>query len=147
MNEINWSHEYSVGNQSLDNQHQKIISLINQLIKLENSTFSFDQLKKLINELNQYASEHLEYEETLLNQLDYPDYNNHILKHQLYKETIKRFSDKCLLHKEKSVVLSYTQFLYHWWNEHILKEDMQYKNFIDIHLVNDENNNTRDIAC
>lgn len=129
MQKISWSDKFSVGFESIDNQHAKIIQLINTLIEHQNDSMDSKIMVDTIAELLKYSSQHLEYEEKLLKSLEYPEYTQHKEFHVEYVEVIAGYSIEAITTKNMSPTV-FMEFLKHWWTEHILKEDMKFKPFL-----------------
>ena len=66
MDKIIWSKDFSVGCEAIDEQHKKIVELINILIVHHNASVHSETIAYVINELMLYSLHHLEYEEKLL---------------------------------------------------------------------------------
>jgi hemerythrin len=130
MNIITWSEEYSVGISELDNQHKKIIALINELNASRELSSRSEQLHNILGRIIIYAQNHLEYEENLLRQNGYPEFDAHVSKHQDYKQKVSDFAVDILEYRE-DMPEKLLVYLNQWWTDHILKEDMQYKPFLE----------------
>lgn len=129
MKLIEWSDKFSVGVESMDQQHMRIIAMINELIEnpqhLEDQTLVSKQLETMIS----YALEHFELEEKLLKENDYPDFDSHHAKHLEYG---KKLGTLCAASFVKDNVMAdeLLSFLGEWWIHHILEEDMRYAKFL-----------------
>ncbi len=130
MDKITWSEKFSVGDTSLDSQHVYIIDLINRLIDCENHPANPDLISDTLSEINDYSRYHLEYEENLLEKLEYPEYNEHKIFHLEYLEKTTDFSSKGSPFDNK-LTLEMLDFLTDWWLNHILVEDIKYKPFLE----------------
>ena len=84
MEKIVWKSEYSVGVERLDQQHQRIISVINKLIEKPRVFRTSGTIADLLTELNGYVYEHFLLEEQLLEDNDYPSLIEHSKKHTQY---------------------------------------------------------------
>ena len=95
---VEWSDDYSVGLDSIDRQHKKLLSLINQLqTAIEYSTgeeFEREALDALVD----YTKTHFTYEEGLMKDNGYPDYEPHKAQHEKMVKHVK----KCLLNLKKT---------------------------------------------
>ena len=128
MSKITWNESFSVGVQVLDEQHHKIIDLINRFVEQENMTFDRDMLESTLSELIEYGFEHLRLEETMLEEHDYPDFQKHKHEHLLYVQKITQSAKrKKSLDEDEFIELG--NFLNQWWTDHILEEDMKYRPF------------------
>ena len=130
MNNITWSEEYSVGVEELDRQHKKIIEVINELNQNTDLNSRSEKLHNLLGRIIIYAQKHLDYEEKLLKENNYPDLENHLQKHDNYKLQVSDFAVEILEYRE-GLSTQLIEYLNEWWINHILKEDMQYKPFFE----------------
>jgi len=130
LEKIIWKDEFSVGNKALDDQHKIIVKNINELSEhSEKSTYT-ECITRILNEIYKYVHIHLEYEELLLEKLDYPEVEEHKKCHLEYHETVAEILVKASSHDESSIT-EMLNFLIHWWKNHILIEDMAYKPFLE----------------
>jgi len=129
MEKIEWSAQFSVGNETIDNQHKDIIDLINILI--ENSELS--PHSKIVSEtlslLVNYSREHFKYEEQFLSTLKYPGVEEQIKDHKEFKLEVAGFYDAAILNIS-GIPQALLMFLKEWWVTHILVEDMKYSDFL-----------------
>ncbi|MBP1628852.1 MAG: methyl-accepting chemotaxis sensory transducer [Holophagaceae bacterium] len=129
MDKIIWDNSFSVGVPTLDKQHQKIISIINQLIADPTSDFGSVSVAKILNELTHFASEHFITEEDLLAKFDYPDLPSQRKEHKAFRT---RLAGYCMeaMHSNSAIPLHILAFLKGWWVDHILVKDMDYRPFL-----------------
>jgi len=132
MDKIIWSKDFSVGNILIDEQHKKIVELINILIVHHNASVHSETLAYVINELMLYSQHHLECEEKLLEELQYPELSQHKKVHLKYKKKVTDIAMK-VTNYDKEMPVELLEFLKDWWFNHILKEDMAYKPFLENH--------------
>jgi len=131
MKKLVWTDEYSVGVKSLDEQHKKIIELINTLIEHHNDSVDSDTIFNVLQEMMKYAQKHLDDEEKLLEGYEYPDLMRHTSVHVAYLERVSEFSFEVMAHNN-DISAKLLEFLKDWWIQHILHEDMQYRSFFEL---------------
>lgn len=130
MSKITWNESFSVGVNVLDEQHHKIIDLINRFVEQEDEAFDREILETVLSELIEYGFEHLKLEEAMLEENDYPDFQKHKHEHLLYVQKITQSAKrKKSLSEEEFIELG--EFLNQWWTDHILEEDMKYRPFFE----------------
>jgi hemerythrin-like metal-binding protein len=130
MSKITWNESFSVGVNVLDEQHHKIIDLINRFVEQESEAFDREILETVLSELIEYGFEHLKLEEAMLEENDYPDFQKHKHEHLLYVQKITQSAKrKKSLSEEEFIELG--EFLNQWWTDHILEEDMKYRPFFE----------------
>ena len=130
VDKIIWSEDFSVGCEAIDEQHKKIVELINILIVHHNASVHSETIAYVIDELMLYSLHHLEYEEKLLEELQYPEFSQHKEDHSKYKGKIVDIVFK-VSKDNKETPVELLEFLEEWWSNHILKEDMAYKPFLE----------------
>lgn len=129
MSAIQWTNRYSVGVTQLDEQHQKILELINSLAQCMVSDQCQQAVPHVLNEMHSYILEHFGLEERLLLKVRYPRFNEQRDSHNGF---IKQFSNFCaeVDGGGKETIQSLLDFLTNWWDSHILREDMGYKGLL-----------------
>ncbi|WP_136810207.1 bacteriohemerythrin [Desulfosediminicola flagellatus] len=131
MPQIEWEVSFSIGDETIDKQHQKWIALYNKVDKmlLESNPTEFAEMKvEALEEMKQYALYHFSYEENFMKKINYPDLPRHWRLHKDFDykvfELIRQIeSGGILLHSELLTVMR------DWLIEHILKEDMKIRQF------------------
>lgn len=120
-----WKDEYSVGVFEIDNQHKKLIALINKLFVSMKQGKANDVLGSIIIELLLYAQTHFRTEEKYFDTFKYKKSAEHKRVHQSFIEEIKKF--KANFDSGKiTLSLEVFSFLKQWLDEHILGEDKKY---------------------
>ncbi len=128
---IEWSSNLSVGIEEMDQQHRKLISLINQFhdaLKAGNG----DQIAAgILVQLVQYTQTHFAAEEKLMARYGYPEFPNHKKLHTVLVEQVGHMAEKIKSGKMVSPV-SIASFLKDWLSQHILGADKLYGQFITV---------------
>ncbi|MBI9071388.1 MAG: hemerythrin family protein [Melioribacteraceae bacterium] len=127
MDYIKWDDSYSVGINLIDNQHKKLIRILNKVIEHSEMDVRSKVVAEVLTEMTSYASYHFESEEKYLVKLGKEELDLHRKEHQFFlKETaefcFETMNNKQTLPKEVKV------FLRRWLLNHILKSDMKLKN-------------------
>ena len=130
MKKLVWSDKFLFNNIKIDNQHKEIFELINEIIELEKLSPGSEKFTEVLSKLTIYGKSHFKDEEALMHNLAYPYFQEHFEEHQDYIYCVAMFNvnfkDKNHTHPEE--VLSYVK---NWWSNHIMKKDMDLKDFID----------------
>jgi len=125
---IQWNDKYSVNIQLIDDDHKRLIHLINQLQSsidyYQSQSFDEEALKELID----YTKFHFKREEDLMQEYDYPGYEEHIVQHKKMIEKINNMVEKYSKSGE-STISETVDFLRDWLINHIQKTDQQYVPF------------------
>lgn len=129
MSFFTWKDEYSVRIREIDDQHKKLVAMINELHQALATGKGRDVLGNILQQLIDYTRYHFSSEERLMEKYDYPGYVEH-------KEIHARLTDKVLeLQKEfessdvkRSIEVA--RFLQDWLNKHILQTDKAFGPFL-----------------
>ncbi len=119
---ITWSNMLSTGIAEQDNQHKKLIELINKLNDAMQAGKGTEVLASVLSELVNYTVFHFGYEEKLMDQNKYTDTAAHKTEHRKFVETVGDFKKKF---ESGSAVISVEimNFLRNWLTGHIMKTD------------------------
>ena len=121
---------YSVGITKIDDQHEKLVGLVNLLYKKSNEP-DRQFVEKILNTLVEYTQTHFRDEEKILKKIHFDQFEEHQLQHKKFIKRIQEFSDK--FHKSqnsKEALNEILEFLRAWLSAHILKEDMAYRDYL-----------------
>ena len=122
---IIWNENYSVGYEEIDNQHQKLVELINELYASFKQGEANDLIEKILTEMINYTDYHFKTEEKYFEKYNYSDAQTHINQHKSFVEQVTKFFDDF---KEGSVTISYDvmNFLRDWLINHIQGSDKKF---------------------
>jgi len=125
---INWDDSLSVKINSIDDQHKKLVAMINEFYDSIINRTSNEGLLKLISEMKNYTVVHFSHEEKLMKQLNYPDFVEHKKEHDLFVAKVLDVEEKT---KSGKLVVSIeiTTFLKDWLKSHINGTDKKYTSF------------------
>lgn len=120
---IEWSEDYSVGDASIDEEHLRLMNIINDFNQAIITGQAKKNLAKLFDSLVDYTVKHFKNEEQLMRAANYHDLEAHIEEHRAFVHKVMA------LNKEKDYVFSsnISSFLHTWLLEHILDTDKKYK--------------------
>lgn len=128
MEVINWKNEFSVGIQEMDDQHKKLLSMINRLIAEQKTLTDPKTIADLLTEMTDYAQVHFRAEEYLMAEYGYDQKAKQEIQHQAFiDKTISFYSASDIGPNILSAAL--LDYLGTWLVTHILHEDMKYKDF------------------
>ncbi|MGY6275432.1 bacteriohemerythrin [Methylomonas sp. MgM2] len=125
MNNFIWLDEYKIGHHIIDQQHQYLFDLANQIVAPYN-----DQQKTHQNVLSlyHYVREHFREEEALMKQYDYPGYEDQVNEHNLLERRLHEISAGILTGEIKPEDVM--KFMRNWLLDHILGKDTQLGDFL-----------------
>ena len=126
---IKWKDDYSVGIDSIDQQHKKLIGLINQLTTAVDYSTGEEFERDALAELVDYTKTHFTYEEGLLEDNAYPDFVAHRAQHRVMIAEV----DAVLAEYEKDHDMAMrhaSDYLKEWLINHINGTDKLYSSFL-----------------
>ena len=128
MEKIQWKDEYSVGVALLDEQHKRMIEIINTLIDAPTADVGSKTVAETLKKMAEYSQAHFQEEELLFEEFGYPDAAAHAETHKEYVQQTVVFCGAAMTHVD-AVPERLLRFLKDWWVDHILGEDLKYKEF------------------
>ena len=123
-----WDNSYSVKVASADEQHKKIIAIINRLNDAMREGKGKDVLGPIVDELLRYSVTHFSMEEKLFAQHGYPDTEAHKKQHAFFIQKATEFKQD-LASGKIGLTIQVMNFLSDWWKNHIKVTDMKYSGF------------------
>jgi hemerythrin len=128
MSLIEWDPSFSVGSARMDADHKKLIALLNRLYDAWHGGEGIHELGWLFDELLAYAETHFTAEEMALKSRSYARLEKQRDDHRRLKESVVAFRDRHLAGETPDLLTEeMTAFLKAWLLEHILGEDMLYR--------------------
>jgi methyl-accepting chemotaxis protein len=82
-----WDDSMCIGIKKIDEQHKMLFNAVNDFIDAVEKGTAKGKLKKSLDFINQYTITHFADEEHIQKQYGYPDYENHRLMHEKFKQT------------------------------------------------------------
>ena len=125
---ISWNEIYSLGIEKIDNQHKKLIEIINKLFDSFSEGKAEDIIPEIIKELTEYTQYHFKTEEELFEKYNYPEKESHTGRHNEFINNVKDWKEK-LNNNNKELPYELMEYLKKWMLQHILKEDKDYGKF------------------
>ncbi len=125
-----WNDSMSVGSNTFDEHHKKLISYINDLHDAMKNGKGREILGELLKSLYNYTVFHFSKEEEKLTAIKYPQLEEQKKQHKFFVDKIKEYDEK-IKNQELLVSIEILDFLSNWLKNHILKIDMEYKKFMN----------------
>lgn len=122
---IVWKEEYSVGIKSLDDDHKRLIFLLNQFKTAYDYDTSAEFERQALEQLVEYTRFHFTREEEMMHQAGYENFENHQQQHKNMIAQVEEFVGLYRRegHDSLNVVSTY---LTNWLVNHINGTDKQY---------------------
>lgn len=124
-----WNEKFSVGMESMDDQHKHFLDLLNNLgdeIQRQNDE---EMVHTAIISLFNYAMLHFRDEENILSKCGFPEIEQQRREHRFFVRQVKEMEES---HQRGSRVFlgSVVSFLRDWFMHHIMIEDKEYAAYI-----------------
>jgi len=126
---VEWKDDYSVGIDSIDQQHKKLLNLINQLQTAVDYSTGEQFEQEALDELVDYTKTHFTYEEGLMRDNDYPDFEPHKAQHEkMFKKVGEVLAE---YEKDHDTAMSNAaEYLKDWLINHINGTDKEYSSYL-----------------
>jgi len=134
MANIEWTDDLSVGIVRIDEQHLKLIELLQTLEEAIRAGDDADLIEDSIVHLFNYAKVHFSAEEELLRQHKYPEEKLHELEHSKFIAKAFEFRENFDA-KRPGLNLELVKFLSGWILSHIQITDQRYTKYLSKHGV------------
>ncbi|HYD95939.1 MAG TPA: bacteriohemerythrin [Noviherbaspirillum sp.] len=124
MTYLTWSDSLAVGNNFIDNDHKKLIEMVNRLHALMHEGKGKEVLDKVLHNLVTYTQDHFRREEDLMRSLGFADYQRHKDEHD---KLLKQVLDLQQKFDSGAATLSIQvlHFLRDWLIHHIGESDQK----------------------
>jgi len=126
---LSWREQYAIGVMSIDAEHRYLFRLINEFHDRHTSGAERRDVLIVLNRLVAYAEDHFHNEERLMSGHAYPHLERHREKHEQLFLSIFTLNEK-LAAGVQSIDRETVQFLKSWLVGHILKDDMDFGEFM-----------------
>lgn len=120
---IEWNDGLSVGIQAIDDDHKKLVELINELYEALERGVQEDALERVFNNLERYIKYHFAREEELMLQHRFSETESHTRQHKQFIKDIERLKTSVLTSSSMSVAEEVISYLANWLIQHIVSED------------------------
>mgnify|MGYP000184110535 CR=1 FL=1 len=122
---INWDDSMSVRLPAMDNQHKRLVAMINELHDAMSQGRGREALKDILNRLNEYVATHFRDEERYMQSVNYPKLEAHKSEHQKFTKRVQELTQSFRA-SQVSLTIDTMKFLQEWLVNHIKRVDQQY---------------------
>ncbi|RKX91616.1 MAG: hypothetical protein DRP59_07380 [Spirochaetes bacterium] len=121
-----WDESYSIGISSIDEEHKKLLALINRFLKSIHTQDEKELIISTFDNLVDYTGVHFANEESFMEKHKYPGLKDHKKEH---RELTRQVME---LNKNRDYIFtdSIADFLISWFTNHVLTTDKKYAAFI-----------------
>ena len=125
---FDWDDQYSVGINSIDQQHKKLFELISHFYERIRQKETKLAISEVLKGLTGYTEIHFSTEENYMKKYRYPLYERHQAKHAKFVEKVTDFQIRFQA-GELVIPIEIANFLKDWLSDHVLQEDQRYAPF------------------
>ncbi|HPW66840.1 MAG TPA: bacteriohemerythrin [Salinivirgaceae bacterium] len=129
---IKKSPELETGINEIDEQHNRIITLVNQLYEAFIAERSKKEIREIIKNLSDFSSYHFNTEERYFKQFGYENASEHQLSHKLFTDELTKFSKAYQAGKSFDTI-EFMLFLQSWILKHFSADD---QDFVELFIQN-----------
>jgi len=130
---INWDSSMSVGVAILDEDHKRIMNMINKLYNAMLEGKGKKILEEIFHDLTVYVNIHFEAEEGMFELTGYPGAAEQHRQHKEMTQKAMEYKQK-FQHEPNAVMpLEMLNFLKDWWLDHVMNSDRKYAAHLNAH--------------
>jgi hemerythrin-like metal-binding protein len=122
---IEWSEDLSVGDETLDSQHQEFISLLNRFLKISDESEKAEDLVDIIRDLADFTYEHFMSENEYLAVHEFPLWQQHQDEHMVFLKKLTSLVTAVEVNQE-GIEEEIIDFMKEWISMHIAVSDQKY---------------------
>lgn len=122
---IDWDDSFSVGISIIDEQHKKLINIINKTTDMVRYSSDPEEILEILDEMTEYAKEHFLTEEAYMLKFRCPGYTLHKEEHFNFSNKTINYRNK-ITHDDSQIACEILEFLKKWLVDHILVTDKEY---------------------
>lgn len=129
MARIQWKDRFNINYKRIDDQHRKLVAILNDLIDLISMRSSPDQVGPIFHRLFEYTQVHFVYEERFMQKARFVGVLAHKAEHASFNHKLLDLNQR--YDASNPMLLEETlSFLQHWYLHHIMDVDTQYAPFL-----------------
>lgn len=124
MHIIEWSSEFALGIDEIDEQHKALVGMINALDASTHGEFSADSVRRLLGDLNDYVRDHFAFEERLMagGGCSQELVTRHLGEHAYFRSVLRDLTGD-FENERRNVTGTLIEYLVHWLLHHIVVVD------------------------
>jgi hemerythrin len=120
--------ELSIGNEDVDQDHQRLLEIYNELVDLVELKKTREDFARILSMMTDYSLIHFRKEEVYMENFSYPKLDEHKKYHNNYIYSVSMYNAN-LLGPNPPDPIEIVMFLKKWWQHHILQLDIEYEIF------------------
>ncbi len=127
---LEWDDKYSVGVKRIDEEHKKLIGIINKAAVAKKFNKKPSEVLVILDEMSDYAANHFITEETYMVHFGFPEYLHHRNEHIGFTDKMIDFQNR-VFNGDSQVANEAFEFLKQWLVNHIQETDSKYTDWFN----------------
>lgn len=127
---LDWEDRFSIGIESMDEQHRKLLALINEVYDAMKEGKGKEKSGAVLRSLFEYTETHFASEESFLQKQGYPELQTHIEKHRSMTRKVLEYKAS-YEHGSVTIAFELLKFLKGWLVKHIMETDKHYADYVN----------------
>lgn len=125
---IKWEDKYSVNISMLDEEHKKIIDIVNTITVADQQKYTLDKVVEIMNVMITYTTKHFKSEEDYMIKFKYSTYQSHKEEHIKFLELITFYYKRLILNDYivENNIFDILKYFKQWLIDHIQVTDKMY---------------------
>jgi len=132
---MEWNEKLFLGIPTIDKEHERLVSMINELYNGFVSGTAKDTVGVVLDELIDYTANHFKHEERFFAQTNYPETPQHKIEHENLVKKVLEIQAKFKSSKDNVLSQDIMIFLRDWLTHHILGTDKRYVPHLKAHGI------------
>lgn len=137
---MKWVPDYNTGIDVIDDQHKRILDLINQIDEVSDGA-NRAQIKQVLDNIMDYTQSHFTFEESLQEEAGYQYRVPHKRVHDLFIKQIEAYRDR--FEQGQSIENELNEVLSKWLINHIQHDDADYVGAVKTNMMGIINKNEK----
>jgi hemerythrin len=127
---MDWTEKYSVGIAVFDDEHKKLIAIVNTLHHAVSAGTDKLELQRICDGLVDYTISHFRHEEEYFAEWGFPEAGQHIAEHDALRQQVFGYRNQIRTANNAELAFQLLRFVRGWLSHHILVEDKKYGRFL-----------------
>jgi hemerythrin len=128
---MTWTDKLSVGVAVLDDDHKKLVAMVNELYEAMQAGHGKEKLGRVLGDLVQYTKVHFAREETFFSRTGYAEAAAHKQQHAALTRQVVEVQEKYAAGQAATLSLEVMHFLRDWLVKHIQGSDQAYREHLN----------------
>ncbi len=129
---MEWSKQFEVGHKRVDEQHEKLVRKLNDLIEMSKNCDNIENFNTSLELLESYCLLHFSTEENIMIKNNYPMFKKHKEQHENFILAMNEFKEEFEKNgKTKKILEKMEEYCIYWLKGHIAGSDKEIQSYIN----------------